>query len=124
MSQVYFLLASSVNLIKIGRSGDPETRFEQLRLLSPVPLEIVGLIEGGSAVEAALHQRFDHLHSHGEWFHATNELRRFAWFATMESLWNRGSKGWREEFLSRIDTPVMDAADDPDAIPTFLRRVV
>lgn len=110
MSQVYFLLASSVNLIKIGRSGDPETRFEQLRLLSPVPLEVIGIIEGGSAVEADLHQQFNHLHSHGEWFHAAHELRRFAWAATMESWWNRGSKEWREEFLSRVDTPVMDAA--------------
>ena len=46
------------------------------------------------------------------------------WLAAGMSWWNRGSKEWREEFLSRIDTPVIDAADDPDAIPTFLRRVV
>ena len=121
MSQVYFLLASSVNLVKIGRSGDPDTRFEQLRLLSPVPLEVIGIIEGGSAVEADLHKRFNHLHSHGEWFHAANELRRYAWLAAGMAWWNRGSKDWREEFLSRIDTPAFDPADDLE-IPASLRR--
>jgi len=42
--------------------------------------------------------------------------------ASIMAIWNRGSKEWREEFLSRIDTPVMGAADDPDAIPAFMRR--
>lgn len=30
------------------------------------------------------------------------------WMAAGMSWWNRGSKEWREEFLSRVDKPVMD----------------
>lgn len=30
------------------------------------------------------------------------------WLATGMSWWNRGSKEWREEFLSRVDSPLMD----------------
>lgn len=35
---------------------------------------------------------------------------RDKWLASGMSWWNRGSKEWREEFLSRVDNPVMDAA--------------
>lgn len=31
------------------------------------------------------------------------------WLAAMMRVWNKGSKEWREEFLSRIEQPVMDA---------------
>lgn len=109
MSQVYFLLAASVNLMKIGRSVDPDTRFAQLRLLSPVPLEVFVTIDGGSGMESALHNRFAHLNAHGEWFYATEELRRFAWEAAGTQWWDEASAEWREAFLARIDQPVMDA---------------
>lgn len=32
------------------------------------------------------------------------------WMSAMMRVWNRGSKEWREEFLARIDQPIMDAA--------------
>lgn len=108
MSQVYFLHAPSVNLIKIGRSSDPERRFAEVRLISPVSLDVVGVIDGGSDVEAALHQKFSHLRSHGEWFHATADLMRFAVVESLMSAWNKAGKEARDEFLSRIDTPVFD----------------
>lgn len=31
------------------------------------------------------------------------------WLAAMMRVWNKGSKEWREEFLSRVDRPLMDA---------------
>lgn len=31
-----------------------------------------------------------------------------AWITSMMKVWNRGSKEWREEFLRRVDEPVMD----------------
>lgn len=45
-----------------------------------------------------------------------------AWLSSGMSWWNRGSKEWREEFLSRIETPVFDAGNDDMAIPVFMRR--
>lgn len=47
---------------------------------------------------------------------------RDKWLQVGMSWWNRGSKEWREEFLSRVDTPVMDSKNDDIAIPEFLRR--
>lgn len=51
---------------------------------------------------------------------------RDRWLASGMAWWNRGSQEWREEFLSRIDRPVMDntmgAPDDTGPIPEFLRR--
>jgi hypothetical protein len=41
------------------------------------------------------------------------------------SWWNKGSQEWREEFLARIDTPVMDQSDfaeDDNPMRAFLRR--
>lgn len=46
---------------------------------------------------------------------------RDKWLAAGMAWWNRGSKEWREEFISRIDAPVADNADAL-AIPEFLRR--
>lgn len=102
MSQVYFLYAPSVNLMKIGRSVEPERRFAELRLLSPVPLEVFGVIDGGAEKEFELHQRFSHLHSHGEWFHATAELKDFASVEAMLCLWGKTDSRAREIFLSSV----------------------
>lgn len=38
------------------------------------------------------------------------------------SAWNKASREAREEFLSRIDKPVMDRGDDDLSVPGFLRR--
>jgi hypothetical protein len=108
VSQVYFLHAPAVNLIKIGRSIDPDRRLAELKLLSPVDLEIMGMIDGGSLKEAELHAKFKHLHSHGEWFHATEELKLFAWLETMLCLWNKACPEARALFLADIHAPVSE----------------
>lgn len=38
------------------------------------------------------------------------------------SAWNKASREAREEFLGRIDKPVMDRGDDDLSVPGFLRR--
>lgn len=76
-SMVYFIQAVSVNLIKIGRSINPERRLVQLRLLSPVDLKIIGAVPGGPAEECLIHSGLDFLRSHGEWFHGTPMLMKF-----------------------------------------------
>lgn len=100
MSQVYFVHAPAVNLVKIGRSLDPERRFQELSLLSPVPLSVIGVVDGGSGREAELHRRFTHLRSHGEWFHAARELLDFAAEAALHDLWDKLSPEARDRCLA------------------------
>lgn len=113
MRRVYFIHAPSVNLIKIGSSGEPELRLTKLRLLSPVPLILLGTIAGSYERETELHRQFSQLHSHGEWFFAAIELTRFINAELLMCAWNRAGPEAREIFLARIDKPV---ADDTSAL--------
>lgn len=76
-SYVYFVEAPSSRLIKIGRSNDPYRRLTQLKLLSPVSLEIRGIVPGGAEIEVSFHEHFKSLNSHGEWFFAASYLTSF-----------------------------------------------
>lgn len=55
-------------LVKIGFSADPATRCNKIKADSPLPVRMMGVVQGGEADEAALHQRFASYRSHGEWF--------------------------------------------------------
>lgn len=74
--KTYFVYAGAANLIKIGSSDDPVRRFTELRLISPVPLRVLGVVADERYPERELHERFNHLRCHGEWFHATADLRK------------------------------------------------
>jgi hypothetical protein len=83
---VYFIRAGDA--VKIGMSGDVRTRIRTLRTMSPVPIELIGVIPGGREVEADLHRMWANLRLHGEWFRAApillshiEDLRRTATFA-------------------------------------------
>jgi hypothetical protein len=97
--QVYFLKAPAVNLIKIGFSIDPERRLNEVRLISPTPVEFMGSIRGDYEEERALHQKFAHLHSHGEWFVAASDLE----FEILKMVWSESSPRARELFMDFID---------------------
>jgi T5orf172 domain len=76
-TEVYFIEAKDVGLIKIGTSTSSSSRLDAIRLLSPVPLALLAVIKGNRKVEGALHRKFRHLRRHGEWFEDTLELRAF-----------------------------------------------
>lgn len=65
---VYFVLAPSVDLVKIGVSNDPFRRLHTMKPLSPVPLELIGCIEGGAKREAELHEELALYRERDEWF--------------------------------------------------------
>jgi hypothetical protein len=75
---VYFMKPIGMDgPIKIGVSaGRCERRLIELSVWSPFPLEIIGTIPGWTDEEAYLHRRFDHQHSHREWFHSSEMLWR------------------------------------------------
>lgn len=72
---VYFLLTEDETRLKIGKSKTPRKRIYNLRMTSPVWLEIAAIVPGYSHVELWLHQRFSKYRLHGEWFKYEGELR-------------------------------------------------
>lgn len=71
---IYFATARSVNLVKIGYSQNPQTRFVQIRADSPIPTQLERVCGGSRDDEAALHERFAKYRSKGEWFLLAPEI--------------------------------------------------
>lgn len=76
---VYFAYAPITNKIKIGKSCDPESRLVELQIGSPEKLQIINTLVGPRGLERRLHKRFSSLLSHGEWYHASDDLFMFAY---------------------------------------------
>jgi hypothetical protein len=78
----YVIEAVGEQLYKIGRTGgDPHVRLQRLRTMSPVPLELV-LVLDHLAWEDVLHHHYRDKRQHGEWFAlTTQDLDRLAAWA-------------------------------------------
>lgn len=77
-SFVYFIASADREMVKIGVTTDPDKRFAALRLSSPTPLELLGVIsDRGEKFEQDLHVRFREHRSHGEWFRLCPEINAF-----------------------------------------------
>ena len=74
---VYFALALTEELVKIGFSINPFRRVSSLRTEHKIPLKIVALFDGDRRIERKFHVRFDDLWSHGEWFFYEGKLKEF-----------------------------------------------
>jgi len=72
--RVYFVQAEGGGPIKIGRATDVERRVADLQRYSPLPLHVLAVAEGGSALETRLHQRFANTRKHGEWFEPSESI--------------------------------------------------
>lgn len=66
---VYFIRAGEDGPVKIGTAIDVAQRIAELQIAHYVELILVRTIPGNRAHERALHDRFEHLHIRGEWFH-------------------------------------------------------
>lgn len=71
LSVVYFIEAVGLDLIKIGYALDPWTRFTNMMTMSPAPLSLLGVLDGGAKLECAIHEQLAADRAHGEWFHKT-----------------------------------------------------
>ena len=71
-------LMRSGDAVKIGFSKSPWLRLSKARSDSPLPVDLIALIEGDEGVEAKLHEQFGHLRLHGEWFRWTDDLAQLA----------------------------------------------
>jgi hypothetical protein len=70
---VYALGTQGSNTVKIGRTVNLEKRFASIQTMSPVPLVVLWTHPGGSDLESKLHQFFEEIRSHGEWFVFTED---------------------------------------------------
>lgn len=73
---VYFIEAIGLNAIKIGMSRQVEYRFDAIQACCPAELRLLGTVPGSKQLERQLHKRFVLLRVRGEWFSATDGLRR------------------------------------------------
>lgn len=75
---VYFVLAEEVKRIKIGFTfTGMDVRLANLQGQSPCVLSVLACIPGDLTDEKDLHKRFEHQHSHHEWFNDCAEIRAY-----------------------------------------------
>jgi|HubBroStandDraft_2_1064218.scaffolds.fasta_scaffold272150_2 hypothetical protein len=74
---VYFILAPTLGLVKIGFSEDVGKRYNGLSHASPVELRFLHSIPGDVALERQFHERFAIYKTRGEWFKLTGGLATF-----------------------------------------------
>jgi len=72
---IYFILAPSVNKVKIGVSDKIEQRLSNLQVGSPVKLELLLYFKADPHIENKLHERFCEYRSHGEWFEYAKPIK-------------------------------------------------
>ena len=74
----WIYVIEGAGLYKIGRAIEPEKRLSDMKIGSPVPLEIIHVIRTLRAIsaEAHIHRQYEECRHHGEWFQlGDNELK-------------------------------------------------
>lgn len=74
---VYFMLAESVSMLKIGTAVDPLKRHKSIAASSPVPVVLLGSVIGSVNVERWCHYHCFVDRSHFEWFRLTPKTDAF-----------------------------------------------
>lgn len=69
----FIYIMESGGFHKIGWSQRPPTRLKHIQSANPVPVTLVGVIEGSLVNEGEWHQAFAHKRVRGEWFSLTEE---------------------------------------------------
>lgn len=63
--------------IKIGVAKNVNKRMKQLQTNFPGKLKIIYKKENYGQKEAEIHKKFKHLHTYGEWFYFTEEIKEY-----------------------------------------------
>jgi hypothetical protein len=71
---VYFIRAGENGPVKIGTAESVHGRLRELQCGNHLELTVLRTIEGGRSEESALHRRYEHLRSRGEWFAFTPDM--------------------------------------------------
>lgn len=89
MKKVYFVLSG--DRIKIGFSANIPKRLSSLRSSSAHPMQLLGAIDGGRELEAAIHEKLSAKRKQREWFEDCEEVR-----ALLQDLMERGHEAVSE----------------------------
>ncbi len=73
----YLYAMQSGQMIKFGRSADPEARLKELQTHHPLPLTLLVSVPCHMSLESAVLKRFAADRINGEWFHATVDVMSF-----------------------------------------------
>lgn len=92
MGQVYLIRAEALRLVKIGFTTNALKRRGEMQVGSPdvLTLQTVFSTEDPQWWEKALHERFQHLRAHGEWFRPDDEMEE--WLANLDGVGGPGSE--------------------------------
>lgn len=66
---LYLIHDIDCNLLKIGRSKNPQQRLKQIQTSCGNKLKLLCIIKGFGYMEEELHTKFSNLHKNGEWFY-------------------------------------------------------
>src|SRR5262249_16734242 len=72
---VYFIRGGE--FLKIGTASNVAKRFDAIQGVSPLRLEMIGMVHGGINVEHWCHFHCSHHRSHYEWFHWNGWTKSF-----------------------------------------------
>jgi hypothetical protein len=109
---IYFIAAETLGAVKIGYSGQhPEKRLRGLQTGCPARLKLLAFVPGSEADEARLHEIFQPLHIHGEWFRHELKLRTLIAYLDCSP----GQLATREDFEASV-SDVLEAAHDFDPL--------
>jgi hypothetical protein len=75
---IYFVQTADNQFVKVGKADDVAKRMSGLQTGHPQKLKLLATMPGSHDEERAIHQRFSHLRTSGEWFHSTPEIVTFA----------------------------------------------
>lgn len=94
VSFVYLAHCAETGLYKIGMSGAPATRLQQLNADSayPITMQYIFMVYAPivQQVEQLLHKLFARCRTHGEWFKLNEE--EYAFFGKMQPLWGKSKR--------------------------------
>jgi len=112
VTNIYFLVADELNLVKIGRTNDVKKRVDFINTSSPVELELVSVLRGVDPVqEQLIHEKFKAMRQRGEWFHLSDELRAFVANPTTIEVDPENNWSTCKVFISWYDNTI-DARED------------
>ncbi len=108
---VYFITARcpcGAQLLKVGKAGDVDSRFNFLRRENALELTLLGRISGDEEVEKEIHDELDLVceHQHNEWWEYTSAAREIVerYIAADQNIFGQGA-------------PSMVPSDTPQGTP-------
>lgn len=114
---IYFVQTADNQFVKIGKADDVAKRLSGLQTGAAQKLKLLATMPGGHEEERAIHQRFDHLRTQGEWFYSTPEIVTFAVKSTALLNADIASKQIRAFFrLALIEPRLLDLYGEAAAV--------